>query len=543
MGIKIFDRLHPLQAERIDPGVLKEGTVPWLLARHGPLLFPEHLFMGWRGESVWGRKAWPAQFLMGLLVLRFCEPGLSRRGTIRRLSTDLEWKGALGLPVGESPPDESRLRAFEKFLQQNHPQLNKPRALAVHEHIVKQCQKYGVVDPRNALWGTDGTAMHCYGAITDSIDSMGRGLKKLLQTWAQGRRISRYSAAKQLDLMWLHRAKSIKGAFQGGVRTPRQKDKAVTKLAIACLETAQLVYERINEVRPSLRKRLLRTARHILRVVWLDLDEKEDGTFQIAQRTAPDRLVSITDPQARHGHKSKCRPFDGFKLVILGEFISGLVASVAVIPANRSEGIVGLRLMKRAKALFDDIERVLGDSDFRAMDLRVKAESLLQIEVLSPPARADSTRTKKKYGKKDFDIDFDAMTATCPAGHVSGDWRLVNTSHNKQKAPRFRWPLQLCESCPLKQDCPKERKWHRIILHPHEQKLRQLRHEWQHGDARKHYKRRCELERLVFSMTRHGARRAMAWGIHYALFQSQLIATRVNLALLAKKLAQEHANP
>jgi hypothetical protein len=48
-------------------------------------------------------------------------------------------------------------------------------------------------------------------------------------------------------------------------------------------------------------------------VVGQDLDEGEDGIFRIARRVAKDRIISTVDPDARHGHKSSARGFDGYK--------------------------------------------------------------------------------------------------------------------------------------------------------------------------------------------------------------------------------------
>ena len=35
---------------------------------------------------------------------------------------------------------------------------------------------------------------------------------------------------------------------------------------------------------------------------------------KIAQGTAPDRIISITEPEMRHGRKSSTQRFDGFKV-------------------------------------------------------------------------------------------------------------------------------------------------------------------------------------------------------------------------------------
>ena len=43
-----------------------------------------------------------------------------------------------------------------------------------------------------------------------------------------------------------------------------------------------------------------------------DLDEGEDATL-IARRVARDRIISTVDPDARDGHKTSARGFDGYK--------------------------------------------------------------------------------------------------------------------------------------------------------------------------------------------------------------------------------------
>jgi hypothetical protein len=48
-------------------------------------------------------------------------------------------------------------------------------------------------------------------------------------------------------------------------------------------------------------------------VVGQDLDEGQDGVFRIAQRVAKYRVISTVDPDARHGHKTSARGFDGYK--------------------------------------------------------------------------------------------------------------------------------------------------------------------------------------------------------------------------------------
>ena len=58
---------------------------------------------------------------------------------------------------------------------------------------------------------------------------------------------------------------------------------------------------------------LTRAGALLATVLGQDLDEDTHGVFRIARRVAKDRVISTVDPQARHGHKTAARGFDGYK--------------------------------------------------------------------------------------------------------------------------------------------------------------------------------------------------------------------------------------
>ena len=69
-------------------------------------------------------------------------------------------------------------------------------------------------------------------------------------------------------------------------------------------------------------------------VVGQDLDEGEDGVFRIARRVAKDRIISTVDRQARHGHKTQARGFDGYKGHVSVDPDSELIVATAVTAGN-----------------------------------------------------------------------------------------------------------------------------------------------------------------------------------------------------------------
>ena len=69
-----------------------------------------------------------------------------------------------------------------------------------------------------------------------------------------------------------------------------------------------------------------------------------DGRWRIARKTAPDRVISTVDPDARHAHKTRERRQDGFKAHLVVEPDTGLTTAVKLTKANgptNSDATVG----------------------------------------------------------------------------------------------------------------------------------------------------------------------------------------------------------
>ena len=52
---------------------------------------------------------------------------------------------------------------------------------------------------------------------------------------------------------------------------------------------------------------------------------------------ARDRVISTVDPEARHGHKSRSRRFDGYKGHVSIDPDSEIIDDVTVTPANTAD--------------------------------------------------------------------------------------------------------------------------------------------------------------------------------------------------------------
>lgn len=69
-------------------------------------------------------------------------------------------------------------------------------------------------------------------------------------------------------------------------------------------------------------------------VVGRDLEQTEDGTFRIARKVAKDRVISVVDPDARHGHKTQARNFDGYKGHVAVDPDSEVITATVVSPGS-----------------------------------------------------------------------------------------------------------------------------------------------------------------------------------------------------------------
>ncbi len=173
----------------------------------------------------------------------------------------------------------------------------------------------------------------------------------------------------------------------------------------------------------------------------LDPEPPGGGKSQIREGVAPDRRVSLSDPDMRHGRKSKSRTFSGYKSHLASDLDRKLVLACAVTPANRPEG-EGLDAMKT------DLARILPHSidelhvDRAYVGAEYTRDLLRQGTALISKARGIAANDGY-FDKSDFTIDLRARTATCPAGQ--------SVSITLGEVARFN--PEACAACPLRVIC------------------------------------------------------------------------------------------
>ena len=80
-----------------------------------------------------------------------------------------------------------------------------------------------------------------------------------------------------------------------------------------------------------------------------DVERAGDG-IGLKVGVSKDRMMSVHDPEMRHGHKSSSRRFDGHKAAIVVDTDTQLITAVEVLPGNAPDNLGALELVERSEA-------------------------------------------------------------------------------------------------------------------------------------------------------------------------------------------------
>ena len=89
-----------------------------------------------------------------------------------------------------------------------------------------------------------------------------------------------------------------------------------------------------------------------------DADDADGGVSK-------DRVVSVHDPEMRHGHKSIRRRFDGHKAAVVVDTDTQLITAVDVLPGNAWDSMGALELVEQSEASTGvSVDEAMGDAAY-----------------------------------------------------------------------------------------------------------------------------------------------------------------------------------
>jgi transposase len=427
---------------------LKEGSLYRLLADHGHEMFPDDYFADLYSASAKGRPTIAARVMATVMVLQSFE-GLSDREATDRLEVDLRWQAACGVDVGAESFHPTNLVGQRNRLRRSA----RPRRLFEDTKVV--AKETGAMKARARV--LDSTPVFDAVATEDTVTQLRAALRKLLGA---------------LDQMLSPLAATVRAALRrdDDYATPGKPpcewdDKAAREALVDALvrdAVAALVALEDEEIPAP-----VRPAFELLALVaGQDVEEGDDGVFRIVRGVAKDRVISTVDVEARHGHKSRNRRFDGYKAHLSVDPDSELIDEVVATPANTPDRDAASDLLA-SHADEEDKPEVLGDSAYADGATREALEHKgFNVTAKCPPVRNASGL----FTKDQFEVDLETGTVTCPAG------QRVAINPTRSGGGRASFKVH-CKDCPLRRSCTKSRAGRSITIHPHEAILQRARDE------------------------------------------------------------------
>ncbi len=499
------------------------------LARQGGRLFRDRDFADLYGER--GRPSVPPSQLCVLLTLQAKE-GVSDQEAVDRTAFDIRWKVALGVELEDKLCAKSTLQLFRANLLLNE------RFLQLFEASVQACHDQGLGRSKNLDVAIDSTPILGRGAVKDTYNLVSDAIRRVVMDACQLKGWDQESAVCECGLS-RHFGASFKGESELDW-SDKQERRALLAQLVADARVAQQLAKRAlrGHAKEAEKTRKLQESVELLaRILGQDIEEDPDGDegSRIRKGTAKDRIISTTDTQMRHGHKSHSKGFDGYKGSIVVDTKDGVILSTGVQPGNKSDREQAVELVKAAmKIAGSKVDAVLGDTAYGGTRAR-RELSEIQVEVVAktPPVPSRSGLFKRTA----FKIDERRGRVKCPNGKIS----MRRIRNNNDDGWIYFFSRSDCTECPLRSLCTISAREARTVraLDNYKERDRLLRHQ-KTKTFRRRYRKRVIVEHAFGRLRRHGIRQAKYFGTRKTAMQLALAAMVANLGLAALCLGIKH---
>jgi hypothetical protein len=530
----LFDDLN-----RFCNAYLPQNSIYAFLHRERDRLFPDSGFTDL--FHVRGRRSVPPSVVATVMVLQRLE-GLSDREAVERYMFDTRWRYACGVGRFDGAGWPSFVHTVLVDMRERLRGSDRPNR--VFEAARDAAKQAGLVGRKRVL---DSTDLYDAVATMDTVTLIRNAIRGLLRVaWPELgielRAVLRsgddYATADKPHIDWDDRA----------AREPLIDSRA--RDGYRCLHLLEGL---------TLDGPVAEAAALLATVLGQDLEEDEDGVFRIARRVAKDRVISTVDPEARHGHKTSARGFDGYKGHAAVDPDSEIITATAVTPGNTGDDRVAEELIGDLLSDETDVQqgeddpegpatepnsptgeavvdaagapnphrpRLYGDNSYGTGRVH---EVLYNAKIESRCKTRLPTAPYGRFAKTCFAIDLRGQTITCPAG-ISATIRPAlgggGTAHFGHH----------CGWCPLREQCTQSRSGRTVSVGPHEEALAQARQSQSDPAWIADYRAtRPKIERKIAHLMRHkhGGRRARVRGRQKVAADFALLASSVNLARLA----------
>ena len=426
------------------------------------------------------------------------------------LPFNIKWKYALSVPID--------YEGFDRYFRARL--LANKKEKMVFKKTLQLARKAGLLK-EEVDQVIDSTPMLGAAAVKDTYDLLRDGIRKILSCMDK-------RTKSKINF-------SLKAYGKGDPKLKinwEDKKEREELLSLLVLD-ARKVLSHVDTSKEDLDPKLRDAANLLAKIISQDTQEDETGKPWIKRGVAKDRVISITDPEMRHGRKSSAGKFNGYKTHTTKDVDSHIITNVDVSAGNFPDGDMAKPLIKEAKEEFGIKTRSLtGDGAYGSGKMR-KEMSDKRIKLIS---KAPVPKDTGKLSKDEFDVDLEKEKGRCPEGKTTTRCHKSKTSKG-EVIKTFVFPKDVCNACLRKNECTTAKRTGRCIsAGPYEEYLQEARKIQKTEEFKKIYNQnRPPIERKIAELIYHGLRKTRYIGKRKSRLQALFTAAVVNLKLIFKE--------
>ena len=292
-----------------------------------------------------GRDSVPPSLLATALLLQSHDKVSDAEAKARaRADFDIRWKVALGIEVEDRPFAKSTLQVFRAQL------ILHDKVREAFESSLRLARESGYLKRRGMRVALDTTNILGRGAVRDTCNLLTDGIVKLMRALAAVERITVREWAKARGYERYH-GSSIKGEAAIDWSDKRARSALLAGIVADVewlLELSRQAQGELGEDSAE-RQRIVAASELLGRLLLQDVERTDDGV-NLKDGVSRDRMMSVHDPEMRHGRKSSSRRFDGHKAAIVVDTDTQLITAVDVLPGNAPDNLGALELVEESEA-------------------------------------------------------------------------------------------------------------------------------------------------------------------------------------------------
>jgi len=497
----------------VFPVALDLASFHGQLARAGERLFRDADFAAFYADRL-GRPSAPPS-LLALLTLLQHESGCSDAEAIARSAFDLRWAAVLRRAAGEPLCAKSTFQLFRAHL------VLHDGVRTLFEQSLAEARRAGLLKGGALRIALDTKPILGRGAVEDTYNLLATGIQLLVRALS--------AAAPQSPAVWAQEhdlgryfGPSVKGSAELDWSDPEARNQFLAEIVTDARRLLRLAGAALaGEDAPAVREAAVVLEQLLLQ----DVAESHDGEggvkAAIKAGTAPERLPSATDPEQRHGRKSKSKRFTGHKASVAVDVDSQLILDAAVLPGAAGDASEALAQVERVEATTGQtVAQSLGDCAYGSGATRQAFADAGRELVAKVPQESDN---QGLFPKRAFVLDREQGTVTCPGGQTTAQF-----TQDKEGGKTFYFG-RLCQNCPLRAHCTRAAGGRTVQVHPQEALLQAARAAQETPAGRARLRERVVAEHRLARLGQLGVGQARYRGRRKSGFQLLVLATIANL--------------